>query len=165
MKKAVWSSVAAVVLLSWAAPAAAQQTATGTVNVTANVAARARLTLGAASITFNDADPDVTPSLTATAITIDVMARTGAASNVTLTVQSNGDLTTGSDTIPISNLTWTVGGDAGFQAGTAAAADVTLGSWTGGGARSGTQTYALVNSWDYAIGTYTATLTYTLTSP
>jgi hypothetical protein len=164
MKKAVWSLVAAAVLC-WAAPAAAQQTATGTVNVTANVNARAKLTLGANAITFNDADPDVSPVLTATALTIDVLARTAANSNVTLTVEADGDLTSGGDLIDISNLTWTMGGDAGFQAGTAATIDVIVGSWTGGGARSGTQTYALVNSWSYATGTYAATLTYTLTSP
>jgi hypothetical protein len=42
---------------------------------------------------------------------------------------------------------------------------VSLGSWTGGGSQAGTQTYKLVNSWDYKTGTYTATITYTLTAP
>jgi hypothetical protein len=164
MRKVVWS-LAAAALLAWTAPAAAQQTATATLNVTANVNAKAKLTLGAAGITFNDADPDATPTLTAASITVDVAARTGANSTVTLTVEADDDLISGSDTIDISNLTWTAGGDAGFLAGTAAKSEVTLGSWTGGGARSGTQVYSLVNSWTYATGTYTAMLTYTLTSP
>jgi hypothetical protein len=41
----------------------------------------------------------------------------------------------------------------------------TVGSWTGSGNRSGTQSYALANSWNYATGAYTAMATYTLTAP
>ena len=37
--------------------------------------------------------------------------------------------------------------------------------WTGPGARSGTQTYSLPNSWTYTVGSYTTTLNYTLTAP
>jgi hypothetical protein len=42
-----------------------------------------------------------------------------------------------------------------------------LGSWTGSGQSTGTLTYTLANSWNYASSTtpYQATLTYTLTSP
>ena len=39
------------------------------------------------------------------------------------------------------------------------------GSWTGSGNNAGTFTYALVNSWSYATGTYAATATYTLSAP
>jgi hypothetical protein len=166
MTKAVWSGVlttAAVVLLS-AAPAFAQATDTEAVAVSVSVNARAKLTLSAAAINFGDADPDVTPIFTSAAIGVDVKARAGPASNVTVTVQANQDLTSGSDTIPIANLTWTVTG-AGFSAGTSATSAQTLGSWTGSGNRSGTHTYSLPNSWAYNVGSYTATLTYTLTAP
>jgi hypothetical protein len=70
----------------------------------------------------------------------------------------------GTQSIPIGNLSWTVTGS-GFAAGTAATTDVSVGSWTGPGTRNGTQTYELVNSWAYATGSYTVTLTYTLTAP
>lgn len=168
MTKAVWSGVftaAAVVLFSSQAYAQAA-TAGATVTVSATVNAKAKLTVGSGSVTFNDADPDVTPLLTATgAVSLDVKARTGSASSVTLTVQSGGDLTNlSSDTIPIASLTWTATGT-NFVAGTMGTTAVSLGSWTGGGNFSGSQTYKLLNSWSYTTGTYTATITYTLTAP
>ena len=42
---------------------------------------------------------------------------------------------------------------------------VSLGSWTGSGNQSGTQTYTLDNSWSYNTGNYGTTVTYTLTAP
>ncbi len=118
MKKVVWSGavIAAVVLLG-PASAFAQQTANASIAVTANVNAKAKLTLGTAAITFADADPDVVPTFTSAPVSVDVKARTTAAGNVTLTVLASGDLTSGSDTIAVSNLTWTVTGG-GFQPGT-----------------------------------------------
>ena len=169
MTKAVWSGVltgiGAVLLCSTQAFAQAA-TAGASVTVSATVSPKAKLTVGAASVTFNDADPDVTPLLTATLpLSLNVRARTAAASNVTLTVQSGGDLTNAdSETIPIANLTWTATGT-GYAAGTMGTAASSLGSWTGGGNELGAQTYRLVNSWTYRTGTYTATITYTLTAP
>jgi hypothetical protein len=166
MRKAVWSAVAtmaAVVMFSTSA--SAQTTATGSVTVTVNVNARARLTLDAAAITFADADPDTVPNMTATPLTVGVGARTAPAGNVTLTVLATGDLTSGGNTIGIANLTWTAAG-AGFVAGTSNASTAqNVGAWSGSGSRTGTQTYALPNSWAYATGTYTTTLNYTLTVP
>lgn len=168
MKKAVWSGIAtAAAVLCFSAPSFAQTTANGAVSVSAVVNARAKLTLGSPSISFADADPDVTASIAATALSVAVEARTTAAATVTLTMQATGDFSeAGGATIPINNLTWTVGGDAGFQAGTASsAAAQTVGSWTGSGDLSGTQTYSLVNSWAYNTGTYSVTLNYTLSAP
>lgn len=169
MKKVAWSGIIAVAgILLGSAPALAQSTANGTVNVTANVNARAKLTLGSGtsySLTFNDADPDVSPTLTASAFNVAVKARTSAAGTVSLTVQAGGDLVSGTDQIAISNLTWTATGT-NFVAGTSDSATAqSVGSWTGSGNYAGTQTYALVNSWAYNTGTYTATLNYTLTAP
>lgn len=166
MIKAVWSGVAvAALVVGLATPAFAQATANGSINVTANINAKARLTLGAASITFADADPDVTPSMSAGPVTVDVRARTSAAGSVALTVLASGDLTSGGNTIAISNLTWTATGS-GFQAGTSNSTTAqAVGGWTGSGSPSGTQTFALPNSWTYATGTYTVTLNYTLTAP
>ena len=165
MKKAIWSAVAVVAaVVMWSAPAAAQTTSNGSVNVTAVVNARAKLTLGAASVSFADADPDVSPTLSATPLSVDVKARTSASGNVTLTVLAGGDLTSGTDTIGIGNLSWT--GTNGISSGTASSATAqSAGSWTGSGTYASTQTYALVNSWAYAPGTYSVTLNYTLTAP
>ena len=166
MKKAVWSGILAVAaLLGLSDAASAQATATGSLNVTVNVSARARLTLGAASITFADADPDSVPTMTSSAVSIDVRARTGAGNTSTLTLLASGPLTSGTDTIAISNLTWTVTGT-GFQAGTANDTTAqTVGSWNGPGSPAGTQTFSLPNSWTYAVGSYAATLNYTLSVP
>jgi TRAP-type mannitol/chloroaromatic compound transport system substrate-binding protein len=164
MKKAVWSAIAtAAGVLLFTTSAAAQTTAT--VNVTVNVAARALLTLDTNAMTFADADPDSVPTLTAGAINIAVRTRTPAAGAVNLTVQATGDLSAGGGaTIPINQLTWSATGT-GYVAGVSATTAQTVGAWTGSGNRAGTQTYSLPNSWDYATGTYTTTLNYTLSVP
>jgi hypothetical protein len=167
MKKAVWSgAIATAVLLLGSATVSAQQTATATIAVTANVNAKAKLTLGTATINFADADPDVTPNFTSAPVTVDVKSRTTAAGNVTLTVLALGDLTNGTDNIGVTNLTWTATGT-GFTASGANNKNTaqTLGSWTGSGSPSGTQTLSLPNLWSYNTGVYTVTLSYTLTAP
>ena len=166
MSKAVWTACAALAVFAVATPATAQSTATATVNVTVNVSARATLDLhGTNSVTFADADPDATPSISAPVMTVDVKGRTSAASNVTLTVVANQDLTSGSDSIGIGNLTWTATGT-GFAAGAMNKVTAqTVGSWTGSGSHNGAVTLKLANSWAYNAGSYTATLTYTLTAP
>jgi hypothetical protein len=167
MMKAVWSGVAAAaVVVCFSTPVFAQNT--HSINVTANVAAKAKLTILVGAITFPDSDPDSVTSIVAAPLTIDVKARTSASGNVTLTVLANGDLKSGvTDTITIDKLTWSGAGDAGYSAlGTSNKTTAqTVGSWTGSGSPSGTQTYALANSWAYATGTYTVTLNYTLTAP
>ena len=141
-------------------------TETQTLTVNATVSDRAKLTLGTGAISFADADPDGTPSIAAAEnpVTVTVKAHTGGASTVTLTVQANGDLESGSDVIGIDNVTWTATG-AGFAAGTMDTAVQTAGSWTGSGRRDGTFSYFLGNSWDYPAGSYTQTVVYTLTAP
>ena len=165
--KAVWGGIftaAALVLMS--SQAYAQAVDTKTVTVSATVNAKAKLTLSSNTASFADADPDVTANLTAAPITIDVKTRTAAAGGVTLTVLAGGDLTNAaSDIIAINNLSWTVGGTAGFTAGTMSATVAqSLGTFSSG-ALTDTQTYSLVNSWSYKTGSYSATITYTLTAP
>jgi hypothetical protein len=163
MKKVLLTLVAVLVLTGTVAFAAVD---TKTVAVSATVSATAKLTLSSATLTFPDADPDTTPSIAATegAINISARGKTSAAGNITLVVKSGGNLVSGGDSIAISNLTWTHTG-AGYSDGTMGTTDQALGSWTGSGNRAGTQTYALANSWAYTTGSYTATLTYTLTAP
>jgi hypothetical protein len=157
---------AAVAALALMQPLAAA-TATSNVTVAATVSASAKLTIGAAGVTFPDADPETVTSINATegAITISAKGRTSTSGTVTLTLKAADDLTSGSDTIPISNVTWTASGT-GFAAGTMNKTTAqTVGSWTGSGTHSGTASFKLANSWDYATGSYSVQATYTLTAP
>jgi hypothetical protein len=138
-----------------------------TLTINATVAARAKLVLAPTVINFPDADPDVTPSIAATENSVNVLSnvRTSSAGNATLTCQANGDLASGGDAIPITNVTWTATG-AGYVAGTMNSGTAqSVGSWTGSGAYTGSLDFFLANSWAYNIGNYTQTVTYTLTAP
>jgi hypothetical protein len=158
------STAAAVLLMS--SSAYAQVTANASLAVTVNVAARARLTLSAAAITFADQDPGTVPTLSATALTVDVGARTSPTGNVALTVLATGPLASGTNTIAINNLAWSTTGTGFAATGTSNATTAqSVGTWTGPGTRSGSQVYTLPNSWTYAVGTYTTTLNYTLSVP
>ena len=158
-------TLAAALIIGLTAVDAAAQ-ATQNVAVSAVVNSQARLTVTGGPVAFADADPDVTPNIAASALTVNVRARAGSAASPTLTVIADGDLVSGGDTIAIDNITWTVGGAPGFMAGTMDDGTAqSLGNWTGSGSRTDTQVYSLANSWDYATGTYSATITYTLTVP
>ncbi len=137
-----------------------------TLTINATVSAKAKLTLGVAAINFADADPDTLPSIPAgeNPVSVTVKAQTGVASTVTLTVAADGDLDSGTDTIDITNVTWTATG-AGFVGGTMNTSAQSAGSWTGSGQQTGTFSYSLANSWDYNAGSYTQTVVYTLTAP
>jgi hypothetical protein len=134
--------------------------------INATVAARATLTLGVPAINFPDADPGTVTDIPANENPVSVTAsvRTGASSHPTLTVKTGGNLISGSDSIPITQVTWTATGS--FVGGTMNTTDTTASAtWTGSGTRNGSFSYFLKNSWDYATGSYAATATYTLTAP
>jgi hypothetical protein len=154
--------ILALSLITVGVAAAATDTKTLTINF--NPAARAKLTLGAASITFPDADPDTSPTVTGGPVTVTSSVRTGSTAKPSLTVLCT-DLKSGSDSITIDNVSWTATGD-GYQPGTMNSATAqTAGSWTGSNSYNGSFTYSLVNKWTYATGSYSATATYTLTAP
>lgn len=154
-----------VVVLTTTAVTAGSRTRTATVSVT--MSALAKLSLSRATLSFPDADPDTTPNIPATggAIGITAKARTTLGSTVTLTVRAANDLKSGTDTIAVTNLEWT-GSGSGFVPGTmSATADQTVATWTTSGVFIGSQAYTLVNAWTYPTGSYSTTLTYTLTAP
>lgn len=157
------AAVAAVALVQ---PLSAA-TDTKPITVSASVAASAKLTLSIATVSFPDADPDLVPSISNSegAVTVTAKGKTTTGSNVALTLQAAGDLASGSDTIPISNVTWTAAG-AGFVAGTMSSTSaVSVGSWANSGNRTGQLSFFLLNSWDYEVGSYSVGATYTLTAP
>ena len=158
-----------VILLSWAAAAyttrAADQTSTATLS--ANVGTVASLTLSSATIAFPDADPDLVAQIPATGgpLLITAKSRATAGAQVVLSVQASDDLRSGVTVIAASNITWT-GSGAGFVAGTLSnASPVTVATWTGSGIRSGSQQFFFRNLWTHPTGTYTVTMTYTLSAP
>lgn len=158
------------VLLPWMlavlVPAGARaQTSTATLS--ANIQPLARLTLSSSSLTFPDTDPDILAQVSAVGgpISITAKGRASSGAQVLLTVLATDDLRSGLDVIAASALTWTATG-AGFVAGTLSKTTAALvAQWTGSGVRSGTQTWLFRNEWTYVTGTYTATITYTLSAP
>jgi len=156
--------VVLVIVAASGLPAIAQ-TSNATLNASVN--GLARLSLSSAAISFPDADPDAVPSIQAApgAINVTVKARTLPGGTVTLTVVANGPLRSGIDTIPASNITWGATGALGSATGhLSAAVPQVVGSWSASGIRTGTQTFFFRNLWSYATGTYTLTMTYTLSA-
>ena len=146
---------------------AASSTATATQTITANINSAASLTLGSPTITFTSTSSTGTTPATegGNSFSVSAQARTGSSSTVTLTVLAGGDLTSGGNTIAINNVTWTATGT-GYANGTLNKTTAqSVGSWTGSGLYNGTMSFFLANSNSYAVGTYTATITYTLTAP
>jgi len=142
-------------------------TATTNLNVTATVGGWARLDWqNPTTLTFPDSNPETVPSISASEGTVSVSAkaRTGSGSTVSLTVIGTNLTDGGGNTIPISNVSWNASGDFS-SSGTIGTASQTVKSWTGPGTKNGTFSHALANSWDYVPGTYTGTVTYTLTAP
>jgi hypothetical protein len=138
-----------------------------TATATVTIAAAAKLSLSSTTLAFPDADPDTTPDIPASGgpIVISAKVRTTIGSTVTLAVQAANDLKSGLDTILATQLRWTATGT-GFVAGTMSkTAPQAVGSWTSSGSWTGSQAYTLLNSWTYATGTYSTTLTYTLSAP
>lgn len=153
------------VLLATAAAQAANDTKT--VTVSATVGASAKLTLSSATVSFADADPETVLSIPAdAALDITAKARTARAGAVTLTVVASDDLKSGTDTIGAAAVTWASTGTGYTATGTMNKTTAqSVGAWTGSGSYDGVQTYALANSWSYVTGSYTMTVTYTLTAP
>jgi hypothetical protein len=140
-----------------AAPAAAQK-------LTLNVTPRA--------ITFPSADPDTTPVVSASPVTVQVRIQQNGGKNGTnpwqLTVLANGDLISGSSTVDISNVTWTATPAPPFQDGTlnrTIAQRLASGTGDENPPLNGSITFHLVNSWTYSAGTYSQTLVFTLSVP
>jgi hypothetical protein len=163
MKKVLITLVAVLICAGTVAFAANPDTKT--VAVSATVSATAKLVLSGNTLTFPDRDPDTFTTIAATEGTITITAKGKTAKDATLTlvVKAPNLTTSGSDTIAVSAIKWTATGT-GYSAGTMATTDVGLGSWTNSGDYGGTQTYALDNSWSYATGAYSTTITYTLTA-
>ncbi len=146
--------------------------ATADVKLGATVTTSAILTLSTTSITFPDADPDTVKSIAAkeNGALVTAKVKAGSTTGATLKVLATDDLKSGSDVIPIANVTSTATNASGsfFSAGPIAwsktAPGVTVGEGKSG-SYSGTFSWFLANDWSYATGSYTTSATYTLLVP
>lgn len=157
--------IAGAALILSTAGFAASDSKTLTINAT--ISARAELVLSPTTINFADNSPTSVASVAAdNPVSVTARVRTGKATAATLTVASPTDLTSGSDTIPISAVSWTATG-APFIAGamnkTTAQSAATFAN--GSGSFTGSFNFVLANTWAYNTGSYTANVTYTLTAP
>jgi hypothetical protein len=126
------------------------------------------LTISPSTMTFANADPDTTPSIAAPSITVSYRVRQNGGGSWRITLLAGGDLTAGSATIPITNITWTATPAPPFQSGTMSRTLAqTLASGSGNVQQStnATVVFRLANSWTHNAGTYTASVVFTLTAP
>jgi hypothetical protein len=124
------------------------------------------LSLNRSSITFNDADPDVTNPLTANnTVGVTIRVRNNAGNNWRLTHLAAGDL---SSSIPISNISWTVTPQGPFVNGSMnklVAQTAAQGVGNVNPAQTGTFTFRIVNLWSYNTGNFSVVTTFTLSAP
>jgi hypothetical protein len=120
-------------------------------------------------ITFASADPDTTPSILASPIVVSVRVRQNQGNSPwQLTVLANGDLISGAQTVDITNVTWAATPAPPFQNGTLSktvAQRIAAGTGNLNPTKDGSVTFRLANSWNYAAGTYTQTIVFTLSAP
>jgi hypothetical protein len=162
-------STIALMVSMWIVPSGVSTAATATKSlvIKAKVEKVAKVIVDTNTITFPNMDPDETKQVPATQkdIKVIVKVRTGSTSPFNLNIIADGDLVSGSDTIPVQNVIWEAFGQ-GFMSGTLSKSAVqTAGSWKGSGVREGVFRYYLNNSWNYQRGEYQVTITYTLTTP
>ena len=141
-------------------------------DVNATSTCSATLTINSSSITFPSANPDLVLSVPATQnpVSVNASVQIDDKSTVTLTALAGGDLVSGGNTISINNVTWTATGSGDNNSGLIAgnmnkSTPVLAGSWTQSGTYTGAFSFFLANSWSYAPGTYSQTVTYTITAP
>ncbi|MGA2228755.1 MAG: hypothetical protein ABSH41_30335 [Syntrophobacteraceae bacterium] len=156
----------ALVFMSASFAQASSATATGSVSLTAEIAPLAELTLGTGTVDFPNTTPTGNGTLTA-AVTTAVTANVRTAGGATLVATAATDLTSGSDTIDIANVSSTIDAGGGFFATGAqpmSKSGVTVGGGTSGN-YTGTWTWKFTNQWSYKTGNYSATINYLLTAP
>ena len=140
--------------------------ALGAVCGAAGPAAAQVLQVQPTTITFPSNDPDTVPVLAAAPVRVSYIAQGSRRNPWTLTVRAEGDLISGASTIPISNVSWLATPSPPFRNGTLSTVAQTLATGTGLiNVERGDVTFRFVNSWNYTVGTYSQTITFTLSSP
>ena len=169
MKRRRSLSTIVIMVSMWIVASGISTAATNTkaIVIKAKVEKVAKVIVDTNAVTFPNMDPDETKQIAAIQndIKVIVKVRTGSTSPVNLNIIADGDLASGSDTIPVQNVIWQASGQ-GFMGGTLSKSIVqAAGSWKGSGVREGVFRYYLNNSSNYQRGEYQVTITYILTTP
>lgn len=151
------------------APAADAQTQLNAeLQVAASFGDRVKMVFDRTAVVFDTEayDPSTIVPVKAAPLSVTAKARVPPNARVLLTVQADGPFTSGTNSIPANKLSYTITGP-GFGPGGNANqhAARTIGSWRGSGEWQGTQTYEFLDSWDYVVGSYSLTMTYTVVMP
>lgn len=134
--------------------------------VSDRVAAAQFIQLQPTTISIASADPDTVPLVSASPIRVTYIAQGRGGGSWTITVEAEGQLVSGASTIPISNVSWVATPTPTFRNGTLSTVPQILATGTGLALlERGDVTFRLANSWNYNVGTYTQTITFTLSSP
>jgi hypothetical protein len=113
------------------------------------------------SFSYPSGDPDTTPVVAGPPLSVSL--RVTGNRGWTLTIQGT-NLAFGSQIIPATNVTWTA--SAPLQStGTLNTSGQTLAQGSGNQNSTSSITFSLQNLWTYNVGTYTQTITFTLSSP
>lgn len=151
---------AGLFVLSAAAPAVDAQRGGG-------APARLELSVSPASVAFPSVDPDASPLVPAPPIVVSIRIRQNDGP-WSLTALAGGDLIAGPATVDITNVSWTATPAPPFQNGTLSktvAQRMASGTGNVNPATNGSVTFRLANSWNYSAGSYTQTVTFTLSAP
>jgi hypothetical protein len=118
------------------------------------------------TVSFPSADPDTVPLISGAPIRVTYIAQGRGGQPWTITVEAEGQLVSGTSSIPISNVSWIATPTPTFRNGTLSTAPQVLATGTGLALLDrGDVTFRFNNSWNYNVGTYTQTVTFTLSSP
>ena len=118
------------------------------------------------TISFPSSDPDTVPVVSAAPVNVRYLVVGPGSRPWTITVRAGGPLVSGASTIPISNVSWIATPSPPFRNGTLSTVAQTLATGTGTVLlQQGDVTFRFANSWNYTVGNYTQTITFTLTSP
>ena len=118
------------------------------------------------SVSFPDQSPDIVPVIGPDDVSVSVRSLAAPGTPWVLTMVADSDLTSGTDVIPIGNVSWTASPSPPFQGGIlSTVVPVVLGNGVSHFSSVATLGFYLQNSWDYVPGDYTATATLTLSSP
>jgi hypothetical protein len=130
-------------------------------------AVNVNLTLNRAGINFQDADPDAVPSVPASEnpLTIGVKVTGNFHGTWKLAVLASGDLASGSNTIAISNVSWTAQPSPFIDGVLNRTTPQVVASGSGNVNLNGTVRFYFKNSWNYRTGNYSQRIIYTLTAP
>lgn len=131
-------------------------------------AQRVNLHIEPTTVTFQSADPDTTPVVSAQPILVRYRVQQNVGQPWRLAVLATGDLIAAPASIDISNVSWTATPTPPFQAGTLSKTveqTVASGSGSVNPQQTGTVVFRLVNSWNYSVGIYSQTIVFTLSAP